>query len=79
MDSELVVRQMTGVYRVKHEGLKPLYAEAQALARRFGRFVDPPRAAGAERARGRRGEPGPRWIMMETTDGTGVGQATAAG
>jgi len=39
MDSELVVRQMTGVYRVKHEGLKPLFAEAQALARRFGRFA----------------------------------------
>lgn len=33
MDSELVVRQMTGAYRVKHEGLKPLHAEAtRALA-----------------------------------------------
>ena len=39
MDSELVVRQMTGVYRVKNEGLKPLFAEAQALARRFGKFT----------------------------------------
>jgi ribonuclease HI len=38
MDSELVVRQMTGIYRVRNEGLKPLYAEAQALARRFERF-----------------------------------------
>ena len=28
MDSELVVRQMTGEYRVKHAGLKPLNAEA---------------------------------------------------
>ncbi|HET9328647.1 MAG TPA: ribonuclease HI family protein [Candidatus Eisenbacteria bacterium] len=28
MDSELVVRQMTGEYRVKHAGLKPLHAEA---------------------------------------------------
>ena len=28
MDSELVVRQMTGEYRVKNEGLKPLHAEA---------------------------------------------------
>ena len=28
MDSELVVRQMTGEYRVKHPGLKPLHAEA---------------------------------------------------
>lgn len=32
MDSELVVRQMKGEYRVKHEGLKPLYAEAQRAA-----------------------------------------------
>ncbi|MEO6463471.1 MAG: ribonuclease HI family protein [Candidatus Eisenbacteria bacterium] len=39
MDSELVVRQMTGIYRVKNEGLKPLFAEAQALARRFDRFT----------------------------------------
>lgn len=35
-DSELVVRQMNGIYRVKNEGLKPLFARAQALARRFG-------------------------------------------
>ena len=41
MDSELVVRQMTGVYRVKHEGLKPLYAEALRAVGRLGkvRFV----------------------------------------
>jgi ribonuclease HI len=33
MDSELVVRQMTGQYRVKNEGLKPLHADAKrALA-----------------------------------------------
>ncbi len=32
MDSELVVRQMTGEYRVKHEGLKPLHAEAAQRA-----------------------------------------------
>ena len=38
MDSELVVRQMCGVYRVRNEGLKPLFAEAQALSRRFARF-----------------------------------------
>jgi ribonuclease HI len=38
MDSELVVRQMTGVYRVKNAGLKPLFEEAGRLARRFRRF-----------------------------------------
>jgi ribonuclease HI len=32
MDSELVVRQMTGEYRVKHEGLKPLHAAAREAA-----------------------------------------------
>jgi ribonuclease HI len=32
LDSELVVRQMTGAYRVKHEGLKPLHAEARRVA-----------------------------------------------
>ena len=29
MDSELVVRQMLGQYKVKNEGLKPLHAEAK--------------------------------------------------
>ena len=37
MDSELVVRQMTGEYRVKNEGLKPLHAEAR---RRAGTFAE---------------------------------------
>lgn len=32
MDSELVIRQMTGQYKVKHEGLKPLHREARAAA-----------------------------------------------
>ncbi len=35
MDSELVVRQMTGRYRVKDAKLQALFAEAQALARAF--------------------------------------------
>ena len=41
MDSELVVRQMTGEYRVKHAGLKPLHAEARRAAGRLAsvRFV----------------------------------------
>lgn len=36
-DSELLVRQMTGRYRVKNAGLQPLYQEAQQLARGFAR------------------------------------------
>lgn len=35
MDSELVVRQMTGVYRVKHAGLKPLHELARRAAARI--------------------------------------------
>lgn len=34
-DSELVVKQMRGEYRVKNEGLKPLFLEAQRLRRGF--------------------------------------------
>jgi ribonuclease HI len=34
-DSELVVRQMNGVYRVKNAGLRPLFSKAQELLRRF--------------------------------------------
>ena len=35
LDSELVVRQLTGVYRVKHADLIPLHRKAQVLLRRF--------------------------------------------
>ena len=38
MDSELVVKQMLGVYRVKNENLKPLFMEAQKLSRNFETF-----------------------------------------
>jgi ribonuclease HI len=34
-DSELVVRQVRGVYRVKHPALIPLYREAMGLIGRF--------------------------------------------
>jgi ribonuclease HI len=36
-DSLLLVQQMRGIYRVKNEGLLPLYREAQALCARIGR------------------------------------------
>jgi ribonuclease HI len=38
-DSELLVKQMRGEYRVKHPGLQPLHEEALALARRIGRVT----------------------------------------
>ncbi len=34
-DSELVIKQMKGEYRVKHPDMKPLYAQAQALLAKF--------------------------------------------
>jgi ribonuclease HI len=36
-DSELMVKQMLGEYRVKNAGLLPLYEEARRLASRIGR------------------------------------------
>jgi ribonuclease HI len=36
-DSELLVKQMRGEYRVKHPGLQPLHAEARRLVARLGR------------------------------------------
>ncbi len=36
-DSELVVKQMNGAYRVKHPNLKPLYERAGRLASRFSK------------------------------------------
>ena len=36
-DSELMVKQMRGEYRVKNPGLQPLYEEARSLVRQIGR------------------------------------------
>lgn len=38
-DSELLVKQINGEYRVKHEGLVPLYHHAIALSRKFADFA----------------------------------------
>lgn len=38
-DSELMVRQMTGVYRVKNQGLRELNLEATALARKIAKVT----------------------------------------
>lgn len=37
-DSELMVRQLQGKYRVKNEGLKPLFQEAIQLLKEFGKY-----------------------------------------
>ena len=49
-DSLLVIKQLRGEYRVKHENLRPLYAEARALLKAYA-VVDlqhVPRAQNAE-------------------------------
>jgi ribonuclease HI len=37
-DSELVAKQVTGQYKVKHAGLRPLHAEALRALAAFGRW-----------------------------------------
>jgi len=37
-DSELMVRQIQGKYRVKHPNLKPLFAEAIGLLKKIGKY-----------------------------------------
>ena len=56
-DSELVARQLTGAYKVKHPAMKPLHAEAMSRrCRRFDRWRIRTRAAGPERPRRRAGQ-----------------------
>jgi ribonuclease HI len=38
-DSELIARQLTGAYKVKHASMKPLYEEATAALRAFDRWA----------------------------------------
>lgn len=38
-DSQLLVHQMNGVYRIKNEGLLPLYRQARQLMARIGRVT----------------------------------------
>ena len=38
-DSELVARQVTGAYKVKHEAMRPLHAEATAALGAFDRWT----------------------------------------
>lgn len=37
-DSLLLVNQMLGIYKVKHENLRPLFLKATSMARAFDRF-----------------------------------------
>lgn len=35
-DSELIAKQVQGIYKVKHEAMKPLYLDAMRALREFG-------------------------------------------
>src|SRR3954470_21830532 len=68
MDSLLVVNQMSGVWKVKHEAMKPLASQAAGLVRRFERvgFRHIPRAQNshADRLANQAMDdaaPGPHW------------------
>ncbi len=37
-DSELIAKQVTGAYKVKHEAMKPLYLQAMETLRGFERW-----------------------------------------
>ena len=50
-DSELLVKQMRGEYRVKNAALRELSLEAARLAREIGKVTLPRGSAGAQRAR----------------------------
>jgi probable phosphoglycerate mutase len=39
MDSELVARQISGVYRVKHPDLRPIHAAVMGMLRRLGGYT----------------------------------------
>ena len=57
-DSELLVKQMLGVYRVKNPGLQPLHQKARLLVARVGRVRFQARAARTEQGSRPPGEPG---------------------
>jgi ribonuclease HI len=37
-DSELIAKQVRGIYKVKHEAMKPLHSEARAALKQFERW-----------------------------------------
>ena len=59
-DSELVARQLTGAYKVKHPAMKPLLRRGDGGAARVRSLAGPQRPPGPERPRRRAGQPGAR-------------------
>ena len=67
-DSELVARQISGAYKVKHPDMRPLYLEAMEALRGFERWSvrSVPRAQNARRRRAR--QPGARCGKLNGLD-----------
>ena len=79
-DSELLVKQMNGQYKVKNEGLLPLYRQAVRPARRFRHRRDrphPPRAEQAGRPPVQRGDGPARRGTAARDEGNRGGDAAA--
>ena len=76
-DSELLVKQMRGEYKVKNEGLKPLHEEARQRLRGVQAGVHPPRPPRAENAEADRlvnkalDEAASDWSIIHQPRGTG--------
>ena len=75
-DSELLVKQVRGEYKVKNEGLKPLHAEAKGLLQPVQEGVYPPRPPGTERRGRPAGQQGAGrgrldWSIIHEPRGTG--------
>lgn len=69
-DSELLVKQMNGEYRVKHPDLQPLYQEANRLKRQF----DSVTITHVRRGQNARADA----LCNEALDGKGSGKASAS-
>ncbi|MEU8197620.1 bifunctional RNase H/acid phosphatase [Microbispora amethystogenes] len=91
MDSKLVIEQMAGRWKVKHEGLRPLALEAAALARRLRvtwTWIPRERNAHADRlaneamdaaARGETWRPGPATSVPQPPPAPGPSSGPATG
>ena len=58
-DSELIAKQVQGVYKVKHEAMSPLYLDAMKALRGFESWSIRTVPRARERARGRARQRGP--------------------
>ena len=83
-DSELLVKQMRGEYKVKNETLRELVDDAEALARRLKRVTlhgGPPRAQRARRPARQRsarfGRLDPRLYFLRSADVAQLARASA--